>query len=74
MNFAGFGLLSEAANRVTLARQFRDIGNRRGSAGSSRQNVRVSSEGETLLTAHHPTIRHILTQAISFGAKPYITS
>ena len=59
MNFAGFGLLPEAADRMTPARQFRDIGNRRGSAGSSRQNVRVSSEGETLLTVHHPTSRHL---------------
>jgi hypothetical protein len=39
MNSAGLGFYPKAANRVTLAKQFRNTGNRRGSAGSGRQNV-----------------------------------
>ena len=58
----GSWALPKAANRVTLARQFRDTGNRRDAAGSmpSAPSVaRVPSKGELCPPLNHLSIRQI---------------
>jgi hypothetical protein len=70
MNSAGLGPKLKAANRVTLARQFRDTGNRRDAAGSGRQFVvELSRKGKLCPLLHHLSIRQLGASGVKLNLK-----